>query len=45
MTRMAFNLAEGTVFLTALIAARIGTTLASRALRVAENVTTPFAQR
>ena len=45
MARMAFNLAESTIFLTALIAARIGTTLASKALEVADNVTAPFAQR
>ena len=36
MTIRALNFAEDAVVLTALIAARIGTTIASKALRVAE---------
>ena len=44
MTRRAIILAEDAVVLTALIAARIGATIASKALRVAEMTTTPFVE-
>ncbi len=44
MTRKAIVFAEEAVVLTALIAARIGATIASKALRVAEMTTTPFVE-
>lgn len=44
MARRVVNFAEGAVVLTALVAARIGATLASTALRVAEKTTTPFVE-